>query len=275
MVNRCTTEGCNAKQTKTLEVAHDWQIVYIQEAGCTVHGYINFKCDVCGFTGRLEGGKTEFGGVDYSDKNIVAAGAHEWEKIDGVTNDNAAIDGKIVYVDGDGNVVHVEKYPEYNAAGRGKMYCKKCNHIEEVAIDAMGNKTHDENGNLVHKHPEYATINADGTISYKSTLKTVAEVKSTCTVGGHKAYEECTRCSFSEYMVDRDSYYTDPLGHNDNNGDGQCDTCKTTIREDESKNCGCICHKESGFMKFIYKILKFFWKLFKMNPVCACGHEHY
>ena len=275
MVNRCTTEGCNAKQTKTLEVEHDWQIVYIQAAGCTVHGYINFKCDVCGFTGRLEGGKTEFGGVDYSDKNIVAAGAHDWEKIDGVTNDYAVLDGKIVYVDGDGNVVHVEKYPEYNAAGRGKMYCKKCNHIEEVAIDAMGNKTHDENGNLVHKHPEYATINADGTISYKSTLKTVAEVKSTCTVGGHKAYEECTRCSFSEYMVDRDSYYTEPLGHNDNNGDGKCDTCKTTIREDESKNCGCICHKESGFMKFIYKILKFFWKLFKMNPVCACGHEHY
>ena len=43
---------------------------------------------------------------------------------------------------------------------------------------------------------------------------------------------------------------------------------------DNSENCSCNCHK-GGFMGFIYKILRFFWKLFKTNPVCACGAEHY
>ncbi len=275
LVNKCTADGCKATQSKTEAIPHDWKIVYIEEAGCTTHGYINFICNVCSFTGRLEGGETVFDGVDYSDKNIVAVGAHNWEKLDGVTNDYVALDGKIVYVDDNGNVVHVEKYPEYNAVGRGKMYCQKCNHIEEVTIAAIGNNAYDEEGNLVHKHPEFATINADGSITYKSTLKTVAKADPTCTVGGHEAYEECTRCSFSEYMIDHDEYYIEPTGHSDSNGDGKCDACKTTIREDASKNCSCICHKESGFMKFIYKIVNFFWKLFKMNPTCACGYKHY
>lgn len=39
-------------------------------------------------------------------------------------------------------------------------------------------------------------------------------------------------------------------------------------------NCSCNCHK-SGFMGFIWKILRFFYKLFKTNPVCACGIAHY
>ncbi len=39
-------------------------------------------------------------------------------------------------------------------------------------------------------------------------------------------------------------------------------------------NCKHLCHK-SGFMGFIWKIVQFFWKLFKMNPVCECGVNHY
>lgn len=43
---------------------------------------------------------------------------------------------------------------------------------------------------------------------------------------------------------------------------------------DTTADCSCNCHK-SGFMSLIYKILRFFWKLFKINPVCACGATHY
>lgn len=43
---------------------------------------------------------------------------------------------------------------------------------------------------------------------------------------------------------------------------------------DNSKDCSCNCHK-GGFMGFIYKILRFFWKLFKTNQVCVCGVAHY
>lgn len=40
------------------------------------------------------------------------------------------------------------------------------------------------------------------------------------------------------------------------------------------ENCSCNCH-QSGFMGFIWKILRFFYKLFKINPVCGCGVAHY
>ncbi len=43
---------------------------------------------------------------------------------------------------------------------------------------------------------------------------------------------------------------------------------------DNTDDCSCNCHK-GGFIGFIYKILRFFWKLFKTNPVCACGVAHY
>ncbi len=44
--------------------------------------------------------------------------------------------------------------------------------------------------------------------------------------------------------------------------------------EDPSENCDHLCHK-SGFLGFIWKIVNFFCKLFKINPVCECGAAHY
>ncbi len=44
--------------------------------------------------------------------------------------------------------------------------------------------------------------------------------------------------------------------------------------EDPTKDCSCNCHK-SGFMGFIWKILRFFYKLFGTNKTCDCGAAHY
>lgn len=44
--------------------------------------------------------------------------------------------------------------------------------------------------------------------------------------------------------------------------------------ENPAENCDHICHK-SGFLGFIWKIIVFFSKLFKINPVCDCGTAHY
>ncbi len=47
--------------------------------------------------------------------------------------------------------------------------------------------------------------------------------------------------------------------------------------DDEDKgesDCDHMCHK-TGFVGFIWKIVQFFWKLFRMNPVCECGVAHY
>ncbi len=48
----------------------------------------------------------------------------------------------------------------------------------------------------------------------------------------------------------------------------------TIVLEIENDNCPCKCHK-TGFSAFIWKILRFFYKLFKTNTVCACGMAHY
>ncbi len=55
--------------------------------------------------------------------------------------------------------------------------------------------------------------------------------------------------------------------HTDNNKDGKCDICG-------SEFCSCKCHK-SGISSFIWKILCFFYRLFKTNGTCACGAAHY
>ena len=44
--------------------------------------------------------------------------------------------------------------------------------------------------------------------------------------------------------------------------------------DDSNNGCDHMCHK-SGFSGFIWKIVCFFWKLFKMNPTCECGAQHY
>ena len=78
------------------------------------------------------------------------------------------------------------------------------------------------------------------------------------------------------------------LTHKDADGDYKCDNgCGHEFEKrapedpipdipDEPSDDACdhLCHK-GGFMGFIWKIVQFFWKLFKMNPICSCGVAHY
>ncbi len=48
----------------------------------------------------------------------------------------------------------------------------------------------------------------------------------------------------------------------------------TEPNEEPNENCSCNCHK-GGIAGLIWKILNFFYKLFKLNPECSCGAEHY
>ena len=44
--------------------------------------------------------------------------------------------------------------------------------------------------------------------------------------------------------------------------------------DEPAKDCDCNCHK-GGFMGFIWKIQRFFSKLFGINKTCDCGIKHY
>lgn len=82
-----------------------------------------------------------------------------------------------------------------------------------------------------------------------------------CTEKGSEI-AECSRCNYSEVKE------ISATGHNYQ--DGVCTECG----DSKSNNCSCNCHK-TGFMGFIWKILRFFYKLFGMNKVCSCGVAHY
>ena len=82
-----------------------------------------------------------------------------------------------------------------------------------------------------------------------------------CTENGLEI-AECSRCDYSEVNE------LSASGHNYQ--DGVCTECG----DSKSNNCSCNCHK-TGFMGFIWKILRFFYKLFGMNKVCSCGVAHY
>ena len=248
---------CNKKETDTKPAAHSWKVIVVQEATCAENGYIDFMCSDCRFTCTLKGDDASayiLDGTNYADiYNVISLGNHTWQTTAPATGNYEVIDGYIVFID---------KYPSYNADGRGYHKCTVCPATESVAIPAYGNAPED------HKHPELG-------INDNSTLKYVAEVKASCTSNGHAAYYECTRCSYSEYMINHDAMYYPATGHVDADRNGKCDTCNAEVDADSpSFNCGCLCHSK-GFMGFIYKIVKFFWKLFGMNKECSCGITHY
>ena len=73
-------------------------------------------------------------------------------------------------------------------------------------------------------------------------------------------YYDGTKAEWGEIVV---GYTTFPLFVNVHYNSGSA-----------SVDCTCSCHK-TGFSGIIWKILRIFYKLFRTNPVCACGAAHY
>lgn len=168
-----------------------------------------------------------------------------------------------------------DKAPTCTKSGVESRICTRCKSEKETrTVDKLG---HDfESKWTVDKE---ATCSKVGSKSHhcsrcdeKSDVTVVNKIahtyresvqEATCTKDGKKTYN-CSACgdSYSEVITAK--------GHIDQNGDGKCDNCDYIY----DNTCDHMCHK-SGFMGFIWKIVRFFWKLFKMNPVCECGVSHY
>jgi hypothetical protein len=115
------------------------------------------------------------------------------------------------------------------------------------------------------------------------TKETVKGYAATCEKAGLTDGVKCSVCG--ETLTAQQSIAK--LAHKDDNGDYKCDYgCghafekpvepgqPDTPDEPSDGDCDHLCHK-GGFIGFIWKIVRFFWKLFKMNPVCSCGAAHY
>ena len=104
--------------------------------------------------------------------------------------------------------------------------------------------------------------------NHKGSWETVPAKAASCSEDGHSEYLLCQKCGFEQGRTDIPA-----TGHNDADGDGKCDDC--TRKMDYSGDCGCLCHSENWFLRIIYKIIRFFWKLFSINRICDCGAVHF
>lgn len=95
----------------------------------------------------------------------------------------------------------------------------------------------------------------------------IPAVKATCETDGSTEGRYCADCGTVFKEVEK----VPAIGHGDYDGDGYCDACGKA----NEGPCDCICHKNFWLMKIIYKILRFFWKLFGIGHSCSCGATHY
>lgn len=119
-----------------------------------------------------------------------------------------------------------------------------------VAFDALDNDDHKHI--FLPRVTKESTCTEDGILTYN------------CPCGNAQPYEGIDK-SYGHYMD-----YDLP----DADGNVYCEYCGVMA------DCRCICHKAerydaSDFEVFIYKIYRFFWKLFRINEECACGNDYH
>ncbi|MCM1365502.1 MAG: leucine-rich repeat domain-containing protein [Faecalibacterium sp.] len=119
----------------------------------------------------------------------------------------------------------------------------------DISLEKDGVKTQ-PNGKVTVKMPLPDGYNADTTAVYYVSADGKAERLESTYDDGCVVFETD---HFSEYVLVDES---------------------TQYGIYQPAECTHICHK-GGFVGFIYKIVRLFWKLFGINKTCACGIEHY
>lgn len=235
------TKTCNyCGEVETTEVAagtHDLSVVvYETEKDCKKERTIYYACSICGFTDK----EVEIDGVTY--KYIFAE----------------VIEAK---EDCTWTSWTYEQKPSCVVEGKKTRKCLACGKTEEEILPKTDH-----------------------------TIKTEAGYAATCDKAGKQDYVYCVieGCPYAkggapigqlagyEKYKDCNGKVIEALGHGDHNGDDYCDHCGGFLHENEDgTNCNCICHKRHWFMRIIYKILSFFWKLFGISRTCCSAGVHY
>ena len=178
--------------------------------------------------------------------------------------------------------------PTCYAEGYSAYTCKDCTYTfitdktdmvehdfgEWVSNDANCNEIQSrsrrcKDTRCLYKETEKVFDETTGKYAYgPHSLVVVPGKAATCTKAGYTAYSICVNCE-----VVTESTIIPAKGHTDANDDGNCDTCNYLMSSEGE--CGCYCHGDSFIDKLIYKIARFFWKLFKINANCQCGAKHW
>ncbi|MGN1193932.1 MAG: InlB B-repeat-containing protein, partial [Acutalibacteraceae bacterium] len=223
---------------------HSYTSEIVTAATCNATGTKKFTCKTCGdtYTETIAiDPNNHTGGTEVKNAKSPICGE------DGYTGDTCCkgcsavlSKGEVIPATGTHSFGEWEqsKAPTCTAEGEEIRICTVCGIIENRTLDRLAH-------------------------SYTSSV-----IEPTCEEDGAIIYECVCGDSYSEVIA--------ATGHTDNDNDGICDDCAKDIKQntDPSANCPCICHK-TGFMGFIYKIVRVFWKLFRINKTCVCGVEHY
>ncbi|MGN1419096.1 MAG: hypothetical protein ACI4W6_07185, partial [Acutalibacteraceae bacterium] len=157
--------------------------------------------------------------------------------------------GSDVYVQITGTDTHAKK-------------CTRCDALDKANAEACHGGTATCKNKAVCEvcHSEYGKL-------AEHKYDVIPGKAPTCTEDGCEDYIACTECG----EIVSEGKVIPATGHKDYDGDGTCDECGEYYLE----GCNCICHKQFWLMRIIYKILRFFWKLFGIGHSCACGAVHY
>ncbi|MBQ4267264.1 MAG: hypothetical protein IJB93_03640, partial [Clostridia bacterium] len=116
---------------------------------------------------------------------------------------------------------------------------------------------------------ETVTVLENGKPAYGAHYYVVVPGRdATCTTDGHTPYYRCVTCDEVT-----ESERLPAKGHTDGDKNGNCDRCGYIINHQGS--CKCFCHNDAFFVRIFFKIVNFFWKLFKINANCECGSVHW
>lgn len=237
VVETRTCEICGAKKSSPAENQdHKFVLQVSKKATCTEKSIEYYICSVCGF--------------------------------DKETHDNEALGHTWA------DEIVVDKAPTCKNPGRGYRVCTVCQAKSDFEAIAKLLHAWDQDDDGITDEGFAPSADDFGYIYVEAT-------EAACAKDGYAGYFKCLDCSYDQHRDSRwlavEGNFTPATGHADIDGDGECDGkgCTKDLSDNSNGDCECICHKDSWFMQIIYKILRFFWKLFKIGKSCDCGHVHY
>ena len=239
---------------------------------CEEEGYTTYTCKYCGY---------------YYDDDYNDATGHDfgdWTYVNG-TNTHMRVCKKDANHIETAECIRVSEYTGATCTEDGIRYetCTDCGNVKTTVYPAFGHEFID---NDKYNVIDEATCTENGSVSIKcvrcNELKKISTVPAkghkfftvieavapTCVLTGHNEVKRCLGCGF-----ETPTEIIEATGHTLNK-DGICEVCGVKEYEGD-RYCSCMCHNTSFIVKFVYNIIKFFWKLFKINPVCSCGDIHY
>ncbi len=256
-----------------------------KEATCTDIGWDAYEyCTACDYTTYNEISAKNHNGT------LVQVGAKEatcteigWDAYEYCTACDYTTYNELPATNHEGTLVQVEA-EEATCTDIGwdaYEYCTACDYTTYAEKAALDHDYVDHEGKAATctedgwkayqtcSRCDYTTYEKIDAIRHEGHLVAMPGKAATCMEDGYTEYMHCANCN-----ADIGKKVIAAIGHVDENDDGDCDNCGKDLGT-HSDRCGCICHKDNLLMHFLFKIINFFWKLFKIGKSCECGNVHY